>query len=145
MHDNDKERQSSVRRIVGKAMLDTANYSDDFISFAIIEKLNAMHVCHEAPQAITVCSGFNGNCYMNNETNDLNLQFFSYDGECHAIPFTLRVNRNKDIELLLSRNTVNKYDFMSLHLLLLVSLLSSVRRTKRKGILVGASLKKGKR
>ena len=114
MDDNDKERQSSVRRIVGKAMLDTANYSDDFISFTIIEKLNAMHVCHEAPQAITVCSGFDGNCYINNETIDLNLQFHSYDGECHTILFTLRVNRNTDIELLLSRNTVNKYDFMSL-------------------------------
>ena len=38
----------------------------------------------------------------------------SYEGECHTIPLTLRVNRNTDIELLLSRITVNNYDFMSL-------------------------------
>ena len=45
---------------------------------------------------------------------DLNLQFYSYDGKCHTIPLTLRVNRNTDIELLLSPKTVNKYYFMSL-------------------------------
>ena len=44
----------------------------------------------------------------------MTLQFHSYDGECHTIPVTLRVNRNTEIELLLSRKTVNKYDFMSL-------------------------------
>jgi hypothetical protein len=40
----------------------------------------------------------------------------SYEGECHTIPLTLRVNRNTDIELFLSRITVNNYDFMSLTL-----------------------------
>ena len=45
---------------------------------------------------------------------DLILKFHSYDGECHTIPLTMRVNRNTDNELLLSRKTVNKYDFMSL-------------------------------
>ena len=37
----------------------------------------------------------------------------SYEGEYHAIPLTLRVNRNTGIELFLSRITVNNYDFMS--------------------------------
>ena len=60
VQDKDKERQPSVRRIVGKAVLDTANYSEDFISFTMIQKLNAMHVCYEAPQALTVCSGLDG-------------------------------------------------------------------------------------
>ena len=114
VQDKDKERQSSVRRVVGKAMLDTANYSEDFISFTMIQKLNAMHLCYEAPKAITVCSGLDGHCYINNEIINLTLQFHSYDGECHKILLTLRVNRNTDIELFLSRNTVNKYDFMSL-------------------------------
>ena len=45
---------------------------------------------------------------------DLSLKFHSYDGECHTIPLTMRVYSNTDIELLLSRITVNKYDFMSL-------------------------------
>ena len=31
VQDKDKESQFSVRRIVGKAVLDTANYSEDFI------------------------------------------------------------------------------------------------------------------
>ena len=80
----------------------------------MIQKLNAMHLCYEAPKAITVCSGLDGHCYVNKEIIKLTLQFYSYDGECHKILLTLRVNRNTDIELLLSRNTVNKYDFMSL-------------------------------
>ena len=145
VQDKDKERQSSVRRVVGKAMLDTANYSEDFISFTMIQKLNAMHVCYEAPQAITVCSGLDGHCYINNEIIDLTLQFHSYDGECHTIPLTLRVNRNTNIELLLSRNTVNKYDFTSLTPFAFGILPESVWKTKGKGTLVDASLKRGKR
>ena len=114
VQDKDKERQSSVRRIVGKAVLDTANYSEDFVSFTIIDKLNVTHNCYTASKAITVCFGLDGQCYINNAMIDLILKFRSYDGECHTIPLTMRVNRNIDIELLLSRKTVNKYDFMSL-------------------------------
>ena len=61
---------------MGKAVLDTANYYEDFISFNVIEIFIAMHVCYEAPTAITVCSGLNGHCYMNNEIIGLKLQFF---------------------------------------------------------------------
>ena len=111
VQDKDPDNQTSIRRIVGKAVLDTANYSEDFISFIMIQKLNAMHLCYEAPKAITVCSGLDGHCYINYEI--ISLQFDSYDGECHTVPLSLRVNRNTDIELLLSRKTVNKYDFMS--------------------------------
>ena len=114
VQDKDKERQSSVRRTVGKAVLDTANYSEDFVSFTMIDKLSARHNCYAAPTAITVCSGLDGQCDINNELIDLSLIFHSYDGECHTILLTLRVNRNTDIDLLLSRKTVNKYDFMSL-------------------------------
>ena len=73
-----------------------------------------MHVCYEAPKAITVCSGLDGHCYLNIEIIDLNLKFHSYDGERHSIPLTMRDNRKTDIDLSLSRKTVNKYDFMSL-------------------------------
>ena len=88
VQDKDKESQTSVRRIVGKAVLDTANHSEDFISFIMIQKLNAMHLCYEASKAITVCCGLDGHCYINNETINLTLQFHSYDGECHTIPLT---------------------------------------------------------
>ena len=47
VQDKDKESQTSVRRTVEKAVLDTANYSEDFISFLMIQKLNAMHLCNE--------------------------------------------------------------------------------------------------
>ena len=39
VQDKDKGRQSSVRRVMGKAVLDTANYSEDFISFTMTQKL----------------------------------------------------------------------------------------------------------
>ena len=73
-----------------------------------------MHFCYEAPTAITVCSGLDGHCYINNEIIDLKPQFYSYDGEHHIILLSLRVNRKSDIDLLLSRKTANNYDFMSL-------------------------------
>ena len=103
-----------------------------------------MHLCYEAPKAITVCSGLDGHCYINNEIINLTLQFHSYDGECHKIPLTLRVNRNTDIELLLSRNTVNKYDFMSLTPFAFGISPELSAENKGKGIFVGANSKKGK-
>ena len=145
VQDKDKESQTSVRRVVGKAVLDTANYSEDFISFIMIQKLDAMHLCYEAPKAITVCSGRDGHCYINNETINLTLHFHFYDGECHTIPLTLRVNRNTEIELLLSRKTVNKYDSMSLTPFAFGISPELSAENKRKGTLVGSSLKKGKR
>ena len=42
VQDKDKESHVSVRCTVGRAVLDTANYSDDFISFNMIVKLNAI-------------------------------------------------------------------------------------------------------
>ena len=71
----DKERTgpASELRTVGRAMLDTANYSEDFISFTMLEKLNATHLYYPAPTAITVCSGLDGHCYLNNEICDLKI------------------------------------------------------------------------
>ena len=99
---------------MGKAELDTANYSEDFISFTMLEKLNATHLCYPAPTAITVCSGLDGQCYVNNEICDLKILFHSYDGECQSISLPMRVNRKTEIEILFSRKTVNKYDFWTL-------------------------------
>ena len=73
VQDKDKENQTSVRRTVGKAVLDTANYSEDFASFTMIDNLNATSNCYAAPTAITVCSGLDGQCYINNEMIDLSL------------------------------------------------------------------------
>ena len=85
MQDKDKESHVSVRRTLGKAVLDTANYSEGFIQSDMIVKLNAMHVCYSALKAITVCSGLDGHCYINDEIIDLELIFHTYDGECHSV------------------------------------------------------------
>ena len=55
-----KTGPASELRAVGKAVLDTANYLEDFVSFTMLEKLNATHLCHPALKAITVCSGLDG-------------------------------------------------------------------------------------
>ena len=67
----DEEEKTSVRRAVEKCVLDTANYSLDFISFDMIKTLNAFDACYEAPRAITVCSGLDGTCYVINENIDV--------------------------------------------------------------------------
>ena len=51
---------------------------------------------------------------LNNEICDLEILFHSYDGECHSISLPMRVNRKTDIDILFSRDTVNKYDFWNL-------------------------------
>ena len=113
VQDKEKTGPASELRAVGRAVLDTANYSEDFISFTMLEKLNATHLCYSAPTAITVCSGLDGR-YLNNEICDLKILFHSYDGECHSISLPMRVNRKTDIDILFSRETVNKYDFWTL-------------------------------
>ena len=114
VQDKGRTGPASELRAVGKAVLDTANYSEDFISFTMLEKLNATHLCYPAPQAITVCSGLDGQCYFNNEICDLKIVFHSYDGECQSISLPMRVNRKSEIDILFSWKTVNKYDFWSL-------------------------------
>ena len=112
----DKGRTGPAKELqaVGKAVLDTANYSEDFISFTMLEKLNAAHLCYPALQAITVCSSLDGQCYFNNEICDLKILFHSYDGECQSISLPMRVNRKTEIDILFSHKTVSKYDFWSL-------------------------------
>ena len=79
----------------------------------MLEKLNATHLCYPAPIAITVCSGLDGQCYLNNEICDFKILFHSYDGECQSISLPMRVNRKTEIEILFSRKAVNIYDFWS--------------------------------
>ena len=114
VQDKGRTDPASELRAVGKAVLDTANYSEDFISFTMLEKLNATHLCYPALQAITVCSGLDGQCYLNNKICDLKIFFHSYDGECQSISLPMRVHRKTEIDILFSRKTVNKYDFWSL-------------------------------
>ena len=116
VQDKGRTDPASELRAVGKAVLHTANYSEDFFFFTMLEKLNATHLYYPALQAITVCSGLNGQCYLNNEICDLKILFNSYDGECQSISLPMRVNRKTEIEILFSRKTVNKYDFWSLTL-----------------------------
>ena len=109
--DKDRTGPASELRAAGKAVMDTANYSDKFIPYDMIKKLNATHLCYPALKSITVCSGLDGQCYLNNEICDFKILFHSYDGECHSISLPMRVNRKTDIDILFSRETVNKYDF----------------------------------
>ena len=111
VQDKGKTGPAKELRAMGK---DTANYSEDFIAFTMLEKLNATHLCYPALKAITVCSGLDGQCYLNNEICDLEILFRSYDGECQSISLPMRVNRKTEIDILFSRKTVNKYDFWSL-------------------------------
>ena len=75
MQDKDRTGPASELRAAGKTVMDTANYSDNFISFDMIEKPNTTHLCYPALKAITVCSSLDGQCYLNNEIRDLKILF----------------------------------------------------------------------
>ena len=77
----------------------------------MLEKLNATHLYYPALQAIIICSGLNGRCYLNDEVCDLKILFHSYDDEGQSISLPMRVNRKTEIDIKFSRKTVNKYDF----------------------------------
>ena len=66
--DKNRTGPAGELRAVGKAVIDTANYFDNFIP---IEKFNATHLCYPALKAITICSGLDGQCYLNNVICDL--------------------------------------------------------------------------
>ena len=112
----DKQQANPRReqRAPAKAVLDTANLAADFISFIMIVKLDAIDACYEAPQAITICSGLDNHCYLNNQVVDVGIRFHSNDNVCNTIYLTLRVNQRSSIEILLGRETINKYNLMSL-------------------------------
>ena len=114
VQDKDKSTPNHKCRAVAKGVLDTANYAADFISFSMIRKLDAVNACYDAPKAITVCSGLDGHCYLNDKVIDVGIQFHSYDNICNTIYLTLRVNSRSSIEILLGRNTINNHNFMSL-------------------------------
>ena len=114
VQDEDRTGPASELRAAGKAVMDTANYSDNFVLYDMIEKSNATHLYYPALEAITVCSGLEGQCYLNNEICNLKILFHSYDGECHSISLPMRINRKTDIDMFFSRDTVNKYDFWTL-------------------------------
>ena len=114
VQDKQQANPRRERRAAAKAVLDTANFAADFISFSMIVKLDAIDACYEAPQAITICSGLDNHCYLNNQVIDVGIRFHSYDNVCNTIYLTLRVNQRSSIEILLGRETVNKYNFMSL-------------------------------
>ena len=44
VQDKGKTCPAKELRAVGKAVLDTANYSEDFFSFSMLEKLNTTHL-----------------------------------------------------------------------------------------------------
>ena len=97
VQDKEKTCLAKELRAVGKAVLDTANYSEDCISFTLLEKLNATHLCYPVLKAITVYSGLDGQCYLNNEICDSKILFQSYDAECQSISLPMRVNRKTEI------------------------------------------------
>ena len=99
----DKQQANPRQRAPAKAVLDTANFAADFISFSMIVKLDAIDACYEAPQAITICSGLDNHCYSNNQVIDVGIRFHSYDNVCNTIYLTLRVKQRSSIEILLGR------------------------------------------
>ena len=67
VQDKDKTGQASERRAVGKTVMDMSNYSDNFISYDMIEKLDDNHLSNPALKALTVCNGLDGQCYLDNK------------------------------------------------------------------------------
>ena len=55
VQDKDKTGPASERRAVGKAVMDMANYSDNFISYDMIEKLDDTHLSNPALKAMMLC------------------------------------------------------------------------------------------
>ena len=73
-----------------------------------------MHLIYTSPTPLTVCSGLDDVCYTNNNVIDIGINFESYNHVCHTIYLTVRVNPRSRLELILGRDTLNKYNFFAL-------------------------------
>ena len=70
--------------------------------------------CYPSPASMTVCSGFNGTCYVSATVVDIGVIFLSYDNIVHTVHLTVRVNPEAIIDLLLGRATLRLYKFNKL-------------------------------
>ena len=97
------------------ALLDTGSLAGDFISQTFVDRLQGnKDFSYTSANAMTVCSGLDSTCYQSDQLIDICVTFHTFDNRTASITISPRINKATTVDLILGRETLNKYDFFSL-------------------------------
>ena len=105
---------ASRKGIASHALLDTGSMAGDFVSRALVIRLNALTNCYASPTSLNVCSGLDGACYKSDTLIDLGLSFFDDSNIKHTIFITFSVNPYAKLDLIIGRRSLNQHNLFVL-------------------------------
>ena len=93
-------------QVEGDALLDTGSFPGNFISRDCLVRMNALPYIYTSPVPMTVCSGLDRTCYLSVNVVDIGIIFQSHDDIIHTVYFTVNVNPDQEIDLIVGRTTL---------------------------------------
>ena len=97
------------KQVEGDALLDTGSFPGNFISRDCLVRMDALSYIYTSPVPMTVCSGLDRTCYLS--ANVVDIGILSHDDIIHTVYFTLNVNPDQEIDLIVGRTTLAKNYF----------------------------------
>ena len=94
------------KQVEGNALLDTGSLPGNSISRNCLVRMNALPYIYTSPVPMTVCSGLDRTCYLGVNVVDIGNFFQSHDDIMHTVYFTINVNPDQEIDLIVGRTTL---------------------------------------
>ena len=102
------------KQVEGNALLDTGSLPGNSISRNCLVRMNALPYIYTSPVPMTVCSGLDRTCYLGVNVVDIGNFFQSHDDIMHTVYFTINVNPDQEIDLIVGRTTLALNNFIIL-------------------------------
>ena len=102
------EQSKQVER---DALLGTGSFPGNFISRDCLVRMNALLYIYTSPVTMTVCSGLDRTCYLSVNVVDIGIILQSHDDIIHTVYFTVNVNLDQEIDLIVGRTTLAPNNF----------------------------------
>ena len=94
------------KQIEGDALLDTGSFLGNFITHDCLVRINALPYIYTSPVPMTICSGLDRTCYLSVNVVDIGIISQSHDDIIHTVYFTVNVNPDQEIDLIVGRITL---------------------------------------
>ena len=94
------------KQVEGDALLDTGSFPGNFVSRDCLVRMNALSYIDTSPLPMTACSGLDRTCYLSVNVVDIGIIFQSHDDIIHTVYFTVNVNPDQEIDLIVGRTTL---------------------------------------
>ena len=100
--------------VAAKVLLDTGSLAGDFVSGALVKRLNGGHYVYKSRQSLTVCSGLDNTCYENKEMIDVGINFATEKNKNMFIFLSARISSFSKIDIIIGRNSLKKFNFFQM-------------------------------